>query len=432
MSKNMVTIKINNFEIFVRSNISVLEACNLIGIKIPRFCFHEMLSVAGNCRMCLIEVENSEKPVASCVTLVSENLSIFTNSLAVKKARENVIETLLINHPLDCPICDQAGECDLQDQTRTFGNNFSRFQFKKRGVEDKDCSIFIKTIMTRCIHCTRCVRFCNEIAGVPFFTTFNRGVNTEIGNYNSNFFLSEISGNVIDLCPVGALTAKSYSFTDRSWKEEKLVETIDLNDSLGSNMYAKFEGDWHIKTVPKFNSDINNSFISDKARYNLYPEILEIKNRAKEEIHLEKLLCLVDGNVPLDYLLDIRPNQTWSGPEHRVTKTVEIIRKKNIYLSETKDFISKLDKTSGICFIFSSCIKLESTLLNARLRFQYINSEKKFDIHSFSRFINNNIPTNFANLNNKYLISLIEGKTILSFFLFNSKQPSIILGNSLK
>jgi NADH-quinone oxidoreductase subunit G len=157
----MIPIKINNFEVLVKSNISFLEACDYIGITIPRFCYHEILSIAGNCRMCLIELENSEKPIASCVTLVGQNLSIFTNSPAVKKARENVVESLLINHPLDCPICDQAGECDLQDQARNFGSNFSRFQFKKRSVEDKNCGPFIKTIMTRCIHCTRCVRFCN-------------------------------------------------------------------------------------------------------------------------------------------------------------------------------------------------------------------------------------------------------------------------------
>jgi hypothetical protein len=334
----------------------------------------------------------------------------------------------------------------LQDQTRTFGNNFSRFQFKKRGVEDKNCGPFIKTIMTRCIHCTRCVRFCNEIAAVPFFTTFNRGVNTEIGNYNSKFFFSEISGNVIDLCPVGALTARSYSFVDRSWKEEKLIETIDLTDSLGSNMYLKYQKNDIIKIVPKFNSDINNSLLSDKARFSFDSLNKSAKRKHCFETNLMfpdfpttsyfkriklRLLILINGEISLLDLQNLKSLENENLGFVRL-RTIENIRQKNIYLSEIKDLISKLDETLGACFIFSSCLKAESTLLNARLRFQYINKEKNFDIYSFNRVIDNNIPTNFANLNIKYLIYLMEGKMILSSILFNSKQPSIIFGNSLK
>lgn len=211
----MVNIEINNLRFFVKKEITVLEACKYIGITIPRFCYHETLSIAGNCRMCLVELENIEKPVASCLTEVSDNMSVYTDSPFVKKARENVIETLLLNHPLDCPICDQAGECDLQDQAKSFGSDYSRFFFNKRGVEDKSCGPLIKTIMTRCIHCTRCVRFGSEIGGVDFLGTLNRGTSTEIGGYVSKFFDSEISGNVIDLCPVGALTSKPFSFKAR-------------------------------------------------------------------------------------------------------------------------------------------------------------------------------------------------------------------------
>lgn len=211
----MVTIFINDLEFLVKSDTSILEACKYLGINIPRFCYHEMLSVVGNCRMCLVEVDESEKPVASCVTLVKDEMRIRTNTPFVKKARENVLELLLINHPLDCPICDQGGECDLQDQTQTFGSDYSRFFHFKRGVEDKDCGPLIKTIMTRCIHCTRCIRFSSEVAGLDFLGTFNRGNSVEIGNYVSNLFKSEISGNVIDLCPVGALTSKPYAFKAR-------------------------------------------------------------------------------------------------------------------------------------------------------------------------------------------------------------------------
>lgn len=207
----MIVVTINDQEFLLKSDISIIDALKHLGINVPKFCYHEMLSVAGNCRMCLVEINDAEKPVASCVTLLQEGMVINTDTPFVKKARENVLEALLVNHPLDCPICDQAGECDLQDQTFSFGSDYSRFFHNKRGVEDKNCGPLIKTIMTRCIHCTRCVRFSSEIAGENFLGTFNRGTSTEIGNYISGFFKSEISGNVIDLCPVGALTAGPYA-----------------------------------------------------------------------------------------------------------------------------------------------------------------------------------------------------------------------------
>ncbi len=212
----MLFVNINNNFFFVKKNISILEACKFVGIQIPRFCYNESLSVAGNCRMCLVEIEAmSNKPVSSCTLLISEDMHILTDTPFVKKARENILESLLLSHPLDCPICDQAGECDLQDQVKIFGLKTSRYFFKKRVVEDKYVGSVVKTIMTRCIHCTRCVRFSNEILGKFFFGTLNRGQNTEIGTYTSNIFDSNLSGNVIDLCPVGALTSASYAFKAR-------------------------------------------------------------------------------------------------------------------------------------------------------------------------------------------------------------------------
>jgi len=252
----MIRIKINNIEFFVKKNISVLEACRYVGIFIPRFCYHEKLSIAGNCRMCL--VDNGIKLVSSCTAVVEDNPQIFTDTPMVKKARENVIESLLLNHPLDCPICDQAGECDLQDQTKLFGGDYSRFFQSKRGVEDKECGPLIKTIMTRCIHCTRCVRYGTEIAGVDYFGTLNRGGSTEIGNYIPKLFDSEISGNVIDLCPVGALTSKPYAFKARPW-ELKITENIDLSDSLGSNVYVNLKETEIIRVLPKNNIKINEN-----------------------------------------------------------------------------------------------------------------------------------------------------------------------------
>ena len=212
----MLFININNKLFFVKKNISILEACKFVGITIPRFCYHETLSVSGNCRMCLVELEtNPNKPISSCTLPISDDIHILTDTPFVKKARENVLETLLLNHPLDCPICDQAGECDLQDQAKNYGIKTSRFFFNKRSVEDKFLGSLVKTIMTRCIHCTRCVRFSDEHLGVKLLGTLNRGHNTEIGTYISSIFNSNLSGNVIDLCPVGALTSKSYAFKAR-------------------------------------------------------------------------------------------------------------------------------------------------------------------------------------------------------------------------
>jgi NADH dehydrogenase (ubiquinone) Fe-S protein 1 len=216
--------------------------------------------------MCLVEIENSPKPAVSCYTLVAEDLSIFLNTPVVKKARENIIEFLLLNHPLDCPICDQGGECDLQDQVKNFGSSYSRFFFPKRVVEDKNVGPLIKTIMTRCIHCTRCVRFGSEIAGVEKLGTLGRGKTTEIGSYVKNFFSSEISGNVIDLCPVGALTSKPYAFQSRPW-ELKSIESIDLTDGLGSNIYVNFKGSDIFRILPKNNINLNANIISDKIRF---------------------------------------------------------------------------------------------------------------------------------------------------------------------
>ena len=230
----MVKVFINNEITYVPSNSTVLEACESIGIEVPRFCFHERLSVAGNCRMCLVELEKSPKPVASCAMPVMNNMQVFTDTPLVKKAREGVLEFLLMNHPLDCPICDQGGECDLQDQAMFFGSDKSRFFEYKRGVEDKNCGPLIKTIMTRCIHCTRCVRFAMDIAGVEDLGTTNRGRDTEIGTYVGKIFQSELSGNVVDLCPVGALTSKPYTFIARPW-ELRSTETIDISDAVGSN-----------------------------------------------------------------------------------------------------------------------------------------------------------------------------------------------------
>ncbi|KAJ3166181.1 hypothetical protein HK101_011978 [Irineochytrium annulatum] len=263
-----VEVFIDGRPIKVEQGSAVIQACEQAGVDIPRFCYHERLAIAGNCRMCLVEVEKTPKPVASCAMPVMPGMKIKTNTPMVKKAREGVMEFLLANHPLDCPICDQGGECDLQDQSVRYGSDRSRFSEPagKRAVEDKDLGPLVKTVMTRCIHCTRCVRFANEVAGAVELGTSGRGNDMQIGTYVEKTMNSEMSGNVIDLCPVGALTSKPYAFSSRPW-ELKRTESIDVLDAVGSNIRIDSRGLEVMRIVPRLNDDINAEWISDKTRF---------------------------------------------------------------------------------------------------------------------------------------------------------------------
>ena len=262
----MPKIIINDKEIEFDSGMTVLQACELADVEIPRFCYHEKLSIAGNCRMCLVEMEKSAKPIASCAMPAAEGMKIKTNTPMVEKARKGVMEFLLANHPLDCPVCDQGGECDLQDQSMYYGLDKSRFVENKRQVKDKYMGPLIKTQMTRCIHCTRCVRFATEVAGVQEIGAIGRGENMEITTYLEKSMMSELSANVIDLCPVGALTSKPYAFEARPW-ELKKTESIDVMDAVGSNIRVDTYN-WEVKRIlPRMNNDINEEWISDKTRY---------------------------------------------------------------------------------------------------------------------------------------------------------------------
>ena len=449
----MIKIKIDNFEFLVKADISVLEACKYVGIHIPRFCYHEILSVAGNCRMCLVEIEKSPKPVASCALPVLNNMQIYVNTPLVKKARENVLETLLLNHPLDCPICDQAGECDLQDQTKLFGGDYSRFFFHKRGVEDKECGPLIKTIMTRCIHCTRCVRFGAEIAGVEYLGTLNRGGSTEIGGYISSMFNSEISGNVIDLCPVGALTSKPYAFKARPW-EIRVNESVDLTDSTGSNIYVNFKESEIIRILPKSNLEINETIISDKARFsydavksqrllkifknsnintktftssnwkNIFDKIDTILDNKKN------ILILVDKELDLESLNILQKlNNTF--------KNKIQIRLLNNYSSENSftgeyitNKISEIKNLSKICFIFSSNLRLESAIINTKIRAKFL--DQNFNVFGCGSNFRSSFPLEFVNLNFSNLLKIIEGKVLnLSKLFIAAKSPLVIVGDNV-
>ncbi len=262
----MPKLTIDGIEIEVEPGTSVLQACEQLGIEIPRFCYHERLSVPANCRMCLVEMEKAPKPVASCAMPCGDGMVIKTDTETVHKARKGVMEFLLINHPLDCPICDQGGECDLQDQAVAFGHDSSRYGENKRAVQDKYMGPLIKTIMTRCIHCTRCVRFVNEICGVADIGAVGRGEHMEITTFVEKAIASELSGNLADVCPVGALTSKPYAFTTRPWELRK-TESVDVMDAVGSNIRVDTRGSEVMRVLPRVNDDVNEEWISDKSRF---------------------------------------------------------------------------------------------------------------------------------------------------------------------
>src|ERR1700710_2862829 len=263
----MPKAKVNGKEVEFEPGMTVLQVAEMAGEENPRFCYHERLSIAGNCRMCLVEVKpGPPKPQASCALPAAEGQEIITNSPMVQKARQGVMEFLLINHPLDCPICDQGGECDLQDQSMGYGRHGSRYDENKRAVEEKYMGPLVKTVMTRCIQCTRCVRFITEVAGQSEIGLISRGEDVEITTYLNEAITSELSANIIDLCPVGALTSKPYAFNARPW-ELKKTESVDVMDALGSAIRVDARGPAVLRVLPRTNDEVNEEWISDKPRY---------------------------------------------------------------------------------------------------------------------------------------------------------------------
>ena len=451
----MIEIYINNIKLKVNKNLTVLQACNTVKIEIPKFCFQENLQIAGNCRMCLVEIENSPKPVASCAMPLIPNMKIFTNTPLVQKARESVLEFLLINHPLDCPICDQASECDLQDQTMLFGSDRSRFFFKKRGVEDKFCGPFIKTIMTRCIHCTRCVRFANEICGIDDLGTTGRGNKTEINFYYPKIFNSEFSGNLVDLCPVGALTSKPYAFKARSW-ELKKKEGVDILDSIGSNIQINIFNNDIVRILPKTNSNINKEWITNKTRYFFdslkyqrikYPLLKDDNNKFSKiswlqalNIINEKLITTDSSNIQsiigdltdLESLFLLKKNLIKLGIsnihneyflKNRTFKINSDISS-NILFNHNLNLIDESD----LCIIINSNIRQEGALLNIHL----INRLKKgnFKIAYIGAKTDFTYKVKHLGLTYEVLINIILGKHTFCKNLKQAKKPLIIFGEN--
>jgi len=447
----MPKITINNQEIEFEEGMTVLQACELAGAEIPRFCYHERLSIAGNCRMCLVELEKSSKPIASCAMPATDGMKIKTNTPFVDKARKGVMEFLLANHPLDCPVCDQGGECDLQDQSLFYGLDNSRYTEKKRQVTEKYMGPLIKTQMTRCIHCTRCIRFATEVAGIQELGAIGRGEDMEITTYLEKSMESELSANVIDLCPVGALTSKPYAFEARPW-ELKKTETIDVMDAVGSNIRVDTYG-WEVKRVlPRVNEDINEEWISDKTRYacdGLLKQRLDtpyIRENGKLEKTswsnaLKFLISKIKSFEPKEIagiVGDVADLEMVLSFKHLFE---DCIGSKNLECRQDKTYINPKERMN---YIFNSTIngieesdfillvgtnpRLEATILNARIRKSYIKNKTK--IYSIGNPGDLTYPYKSVGSDTSIIKSIVSDDHEISEKLKKSKKPIVIIGES--
>ena len=462
----MIEVTINNKNYKFEKIITVLQACEQANVTVPRFCYHEKLSVAGSCRMCLVEIEKSPKPVASCAMPISNGMVIFTNTPLVKKAQESVLELLLINHPLDCPICDQGGECDLQDITLNYGSDRSRFFELKRGVEDKQCGPIIKTIMTRCIHCTRCVRFLSELTGVDTLGSIGRGEHMEIGTYLNKFIKTELSGNLVDICPVGAITSKPYAFLARNW-ELKKIESIDFTDALGSNIIINVRNNSFIKQykndkestatdqilriLPKNNEFINETWISDKTRYNFDSiNILRQKqvNILKKTSDWGNFLTLF--STKFKNALSFQNKNNFVGILGNILTVEElfyfsqflktyginnILFNNNTLYNINTDFpgfyqynsLLKNVEESDLILLIGINPRIEASMLNLKLRKHFFN--KNVSINLIGTYADLTYPINHLGNSIKTLINIVEGKNSFCKQLRKAKNPLIIVGS---
>ena len=446
----MPKITINNKVIDFQDGMTVMQACELADVEIPRFCYHDKLSIAGNSRMCLVEMEKSPKPIASCAMPAAEGMNIKTNTELVKKARQGVMEFLLINHPLDCPICDQGGECDLQDQALHYGFDKSRYEENKRAVKNKYMGPLVSTIMTRCIHCTRCVRFSTEIAGVDDIGLLGRGENAEITTYLEKTIESELSGNVIDLCPVGALTNKPYAFQSRPW-ELKKTESVDVFDGMGASIRIDSKGKNVLRVLPRLNEEINEEWINDKTRFAIdglsrqrldkpYIKIdnkleatswdtalklvaSEIKKRGAENTSafsgkfsdIESLYSTKNFlNLLNSEFYDCRFDNTQFIPGHRSS-----------YLFNSS--IQKIDEADAILIIGSNP-KWEAAVLNSRIRKAYLNNNCQIALIGPKI----NLTYKYTHLSNdiSYLNNILNEKSDFLEHLKNAKNPLMLIGSS--
>ena len=442
-----VLVYVNNKPVYIPANSTVINACDKLDVVVPRFCYHDLLEIAGNCRICLVEIEKSPKPIASCGLPVIDQMRIYTNTPLVKKAREGVIEFLLLNHPLDCPICDQGGECDLQDQARSYGNNSSRFYLFKRGVEDKNLNYLIKTIITRCIHCTRCVRFASEIGGFDDLGTTLRGNKTEITTYVEKTLNSEVSLNIVDLCPVGALTSKTYAFKARPW-EVKSTKAIDISDSLGSNITYDSKKNIVLRAIPRTNLKINIEWLSDIARYrhegytyirlkNYY--IRRENNRFEEfsspfklnkiiisSLFKEKTIQVTVGrNLDFKALLKIKTNGRKLGAD---LESESFLNFPLTFLSFnlSNESLDKIEHTSDAFFLGVNP-RLEATIANLHLRKRF--KKGLYKVYTFGCYSDYSYKSKYSGVSFKEFFKTFLGKNCNSLNTY--KKALIAYGNSL-
>ncbi|MDC3178188.1 NADH-quinone oxidoreductase subunit NuoG [Pelagibacteraceae bacterium] len=447
----MPSITIDNKKIEFENGMTVMQACELAGAEIPRFCYHEKLSIAGNCRMCLVEMEKGPpKPVASCAMPAGDGMVIKTDSEMVKKARKGVMEFLLINHPLDCPICDQGGECDLQDQAMYYGFDKTRYEENKRAVQNKNMGPLVKTIMTRCIHCTRCVRFSTEVAGVDDIGLLGRGENAEITTYLEKTIESELSGNVIDLCPVGALTSKPYAFKSRPWELTK-TETYDVFDGIGSSIRIDTRGKKVLRALPRINEEINEEWISDKSRFaidglsrqrldNVYTKL----NGKLQKSNWDNAFSLIHDQI----IKRGKQNSVFLSGKFTDAETLFSAKKfseslKSFYYDCRFDNAQFIEN-SNESFKFNSTIqeiensdailligtnpRWEAAVLNARIRKTFL--ENNCQIGVIGPKVNQTYRYHHLSDSLNYLNKLSDGNTDFNKVLNNAKNPLIIIGTS--
>lgn len=444
----MPKLTIDGHEIEVENGTTVLQACEQLGIEVPVFCYHSRLAIAGNCRMCLVEMEKSPKPIASCAMPAGEGMVIKTNTPLVEKARKGNLEFLLINHPLDCPICDQGGECDLQDITMAYGGGGSRFQENKRAVAEKSFGPLIKTTMTRCIHCTRCVRFMEDVAGVVDIGAINRGEEMEITTYLGKAVDSELSGNVIDLCPVGALTSKPYAYRGRSW-ELKKTESIDVMDAVGSAVRVDSRGTEVMRILPRLNEDVNEEWISDKTRFacdglkrqRLDRCYVRKKGKLQEATWDEALLTvarklkttapekigaiagdLCDGESMVA-LKDLMGSLGVSNLDCRQDGAFLDAQVRASYLFNTT--IAGIDQ-ADLCLLIGTNPRVEAPIINARLRKRYLTGELK--MYLIGEKCDLTYPYDFCGNSPMPLKEILDGTHRFAKALKTAKRPMVIVG----
>ncbi len=446
----MPKLTIDGQEIEVAQGTVIIQAAEQLGIEIPRFCYHERLAIAGNCRMCLVEVSpGPPKPQASCALPCADNMVVKTNTPMVKKAREGVMEFLLINHPLDCPICDQAGECDLQDQAMRYGQGVSRYHEHKRSVEDKYMGPLIKTEMTRCIHCTRCIRFSTEIAGVPELGAFGRGEHMEVGTYVEAAINSELSGNLVDICPVGALTSKPYAFVSRPW-ELKKTESIDVMDAVGSNIRIDSRGQSVLRVLPRVNEAINEEWISDKTRHACdglrvqrldCPFIRNTDGKLVEATWAEAFALITEWFrlIPADEIAAIAGNLADAESVMALKDLLDSVgvtsrdcRSDGALLSSATraDYLFNTGianvEQADLCLLIGTNPRREASMLNARIRKAWRGGKLK--VHMVGAEADLTYPYEYLGNDARILSEILDGRDPLAQEFANAKTPMIVLG----